>query len=207
MLCRFLCLACVAACFAASPAFGRLIIKERSLDSTAAWGNHIKLLQENSSAKPVPPFRVPAYAGAAHSYSPGVLPGEVPHEWRDRISRASSRHGIESALLAAMLKVESNFNPFAVSPKGARGAMQIMPITGKQLGLQNFFDPDENLDAGAGYLASLLKEFATLELALAAYNAGPEAVRRHGGIPPYEETRTYVVRVLDLFGEYRVSSP
>jgi len=109
---------------------------------------------------------------------------------------------VAEALLAAVLKAESNFNPDAVSPKGALGVMQIMPATGEKLGLRNFFDPEENLDAGAAYLASLLRAFPSPELALAAYNAGPDAVRRHGGLPPYEETRSYVTRVLTLFNRY-----
>ena len=197
---------CVAFC-TADNAHARLVIKERPLDTTPAWGKHINLLKNAQPEQSVPPFAVPAYTGALYATQPDLSPGDVPPEWLDRISRASMRHGVDRSLLAAVLKAESNFNAYAVSPKGARGAMQIMPSTGKRMGLENFFDPEENLNAGAGYLALLLKEFTALELALAAYNAGPEAVRKHGGIPPYEETRTYVTRVMDLFNRYKLKQP
>lgn len=156
------------------------------------------MLQDNRSPATVPPLPVAVFSAPwADDRTDGA-----PVEWRDRIRRASYRHGVAEALLTAVLKVESNFNSNAVSPKGAKGAMQIMPATGKALGLQDFFDPEANLDAGAGYLAALLREFSTPELALAAYNAGPDAVRRHGSVPPYEETRNYVARVLALFVRY-----
>lgn len=177
------------------------------MNRTSAWKEHAALLDAKGGGMNVPPLRVPvtirpaARAGAAISRT-GAVPEAVPGEWRERIKKASSRHGVEEALLAAVVKAESNFNPDAVSPKGARGVMQIMPATGKSLGLQNFFDPDENLEAGAAYLAGLLREFSHPELALAAYNAGPGAVRRHSGLPPYTETRGYVARVLELFKQY-----
>ena len=195
---------------AAGDACGQMTIREVPLNSTAAWKKHVAMLQDNHSPKTIPPLRLsvhpsPLSAAAvpAVSVSRTTLPADdVPLKWRDRIRRASRRHGVAEALLAAVLKAESNFNPDAVSPKGALGVMQIMPATGEKLGLRNFFDPEENLDAGAAYLASLLRAFPSPELALAAYNAGPDAVRRHGGLPPYEETRSYVTRVLTLFNRY-----
>jgi soluble lytic murein transglycosylase-like protein len=198
-------IACSAALFAAAEnARGRMTIRDVPLNRTAAWGKHVTMLREARSPKSVPPLRILGVAPPVASVSRGTAPsGGAPREWLDRIRRASIRHGVEEALLTAVLKAESNFDPNAVSPKGARGAMQIMPETGRKLGLRDFFDPDANLDAGAGYLASLLREFSSLELALAAYNAGPDAVRRHSGLPPYAETRTYVARVLALFKRYR----
>jgi soluble lytic murein transglycosylase-like protein len=126
----------------------------------------------------------------------------ISPEWRQRLCETGRRYGLDAALLAAVVRVESNFNPQAVSPKGALGAMQIMPDTGKHLGLKDFFDPDANVDAGALYLSGLLRQFPTLEYALAAYNAGPESVRRHGGPPPYAETQRYVSLVLDYYNQY-----
>ncbi|MDR1686144.1 MAG: lytic transglycosylase domain-containing protein [Desulfovibrio sp.] len=124
-------------------------------------------------------------------------------DWGNAVRFAGGKYGVSEALLTAILQVESNFNPRAVSPKGALGAMQIMPETGRELGLVDFFDPEANIDAGARYLASLLQTFARTDLALAAYNAGPAAVLKYGGIPPYPETRDYVARVLDLYGKYQ----
>jgi soluble lytic murein transglycosylase-like protein len=145
---------------------------------------------------PVPPAsaRVPSAAARLPSQPKGAP------DWRTIIRNASRRHGVDEALLTAVMQVESNFNQYAVSPAGARGAMQIMPETGKALGLWNFFDPVANTDAGARYLAEMLRIFPRLELSLAAYNAGPEAVHRYGEqIPPFQETRDYVVRVLSLY--------
>jgi soluble lytic murein transglycosylase-like protein len=101
-------------------------------------------------------------------------------------------------LFQAMVKVESGFNPVAISPAGARGLAQLMPATAQALGVA-INDPLENLDGGARYLLMQIEAFEALDLALAAYNAGPEAVRRYGGIPPYAETRAYVARVLAEF--------
>lgn len=101
-------------------------------------------------------------------------------------------------LFQALVRVESAFNSDAVSPKGARGLAQLMPSTARALGV-NIYDPRENLDGGARYLLAQLETFGSLDLALAAYNAGPDAVRQHGGIPPYAETRAYVARVLAEF--------
>jgi soluble lytic murein transglycosylase-like protein len=153
---------------------------------------------------PAPAFVSGAAKGAAPRSSAVADPSRsIPPEWRRRLSETGLRHGLDAALLAAVVRVESNFNALAVSPKGALGAMQLMPDTGKYLGLKDFFDPDANVEAGAQYLAGLLQEFPRLENALAAYNAGPESVRRHGGPPPYAETRRYVALVLEYYTRYR----
>lgn len=123
--------------------------------------------------------------------------------YNEMIGEASASHGLPQSLIKAVIHAESAFNPKAVSPKGARGLMQIMPQTGAELGLINFFDPLENIRAGSKYLAFLLEKFnGNLVLAVAAYNAGPGAVEEYKGIPPYAETRSYVRRVLDLKKKY-----
>jgi soluble lytic murein transglycosylase len=116
------------------------------------------------------------------------------------ILKACSLFGIDSSLVRAIIAVESAFNRYARSHKGARGLMQIMPDTGRRYGLLNAYDPWQNIRAGTAHLRDLIDEFDDLSLALAAYNAGATPVRRYGGIPPYPETRNYVRRVLALYG-------
>lgn len=103
---------------------------------------------------------------------------------------------IDRALFRALIRAESGWNPKAISPKGAMGLTQLMPSTAQSLGVTDPFDPIENLRGGAKYLKGLLDRFENLELALAAYNAGPGAVLRYNGIPPYAETQAYVRRIL-----------
>jgi hypothetical protein len=110
--------------------------------------------------------------------------------------RAAVRYGIPESLVAAVIAVESEFNPHAISRRGALGLMQLMPRTAAVLGVRDAFDPRENVDAGARHLRDLLNRFADVPLALAAYNAGAQAVIDHGGIPPYPETRAFVARVM-----------
>ena len=110
---------------------------------------------------------------------------------------------MDAALIAAVIKAESNFNPHAVSPAGAQGLMQLMPGTARSLGVTNSFDPVQNINAGTHYLAKQFAEFDdNVRLALAAYNAGPKAVKQYGGMPPYRETREFVNRVLGYYRQY-----
>ena len=119
----------------------------------------------------------------------------------DVIRGAAQRHGVSEDLVSAVIRVESAFNVRAVSPKGARGLMQLMPGTAAILGVRDSFDPIENIEGGVRHLRGLLDRFANnLPLALAAYNAGAGAVDSYGGIPPFPETQAYVVRILGLMG-------
>jgi len=126
-------------------------------------------------------------------------------EFRREIERAARTYGVEAALISAIIRVESDFHPEAVSPKGAQGLMQLMPVTTARFNADNPFDPHENIDTGVRYLAYLFQLFkGDLALVLAAYNAGERRVLQHGGVPPFPETRAYVRRVL---GEYAASRP
>ncbi|MBX3115509.1 MAG: lytic transglycosylase domain-containing protein [Fimbriimonadaceae bacterium] len=109
----------------------------------------------------------------------------------------AERHGVDPKLFQALITQESGFNPKAVSPAGAMGLSQLMPKTAKSLGVTDPFNATQNLEGGAKYLAQMMKEFnGDTKLALAAYNAGPGAVRRAGGIPPFQETQDYVKKIL-----------
>jgi hypothetical protein len=116
------------------------------------------------------------------------------------IREAAERYGVAVDLIKAVIRVESGFNSRAISSKGARGLMQLMPGTASMLGVRDSFDPRQNIDGGVRHLRGLIDRFnSDLKLALAAYNAGEQAVMTHGGIPPYRETRDYVTRILGLF--------
>ena len=122
--------------------------------------------------------------------------------YNDAINDAADEHQVDPALIKAVIHAESAFNPFAVSPKGAQGLMQLMPKTGRMMGLRNPFSPTSNIRAGTRYLAILLKRFPNEAHAIAAYNAGEVPVTRYRGIPPFAETRAYVRRVLALKKQY-----
>jgi soluble lytic murein transglycosylase-like protein len=120
------------------------------------------------------------------------------------ITKASEKYSVDPALIKAVIKAESNFNHRAVSKKGARGLMQLMPATASSLHVQDSFHPESNIEGGVRYLRYLLNYFSgNLHLALAAYNAGENAVIRYGGIPPYPETQIYVRRVLSYLDKFR----
>lgn len=132
---------------------------------------------------------------ARESSSPGWM-----MEYADRYSRA---HNLSPALIKAIIRAESNGNRNAVSRKGAQGMMQLMPFTSKRLKVNDPFDPIENIEGGVKYIKELLGSFGgNVVYAVAAYNAGPAAVRKYGGIPPYQETQVYVKRVLSYYRQY-----
>jgi len=143
--------------------------------------------------------------GVPADFLVGLVPDEVldeialepPGDLRGLARDAALRHGLDPGLVLAVVQVESGFVPEALSPKGARGLMQLMPGTASALGVSDPFDPAQNLDGGARHLGALIARYGgDVTKALAAYNAGEGAVARHGGVPPYRETRDYVKHVL-----------
>ncbi len=150
----------------------------------------------------------PNLAGAAPRR---VKPLRVNEENRQRfagdVHRIAAKHRLEPALLHAVISAESSYNPWAVSPKGAMGMMQLMPATADRFGVSNPYDPLANMNGGARYLRWLLDRFNDPRLAVAAYNAGEGAVQKYGNqIPPYAETQNYVVRVMDFYQRYSGSA-
>ena len=130
------------------------------------------------------------------------LPGLDPEVLDDVIDDASQTYGVSADLVKAVIQTESAFNPFAVSPVGALGLMQLMPVTAAYLGVADPFDPRQNVNGGVKYLSILLDRFnGNVALALAGYNAGPTAVARHKGIPPFRETRGYVQKIRALVAD------
>ena len=119
------------------------------------------------------------------------------------IKEKADKYNLDESLIKAVIKAESGFNPNAVSKAGASGLMQLMPGTARGLGVEDIFDVEQNIEGGAKYLRGMLDRFdGDKSLALAAYNAGPNAVKRYGGIPPYQETQNYVKRVLSYERNY-----
>lgn len=126
----------------------------------------------------------------------------IPAEYAVLVNNSATTHGISAPWLAGLLQTESAWNPRAVSEAGAMGLGQLMPDTARQLGVTDPFDPAQNIDGSAEYFAEQYRTFGSYELAAAAYNAGPGAVRRYGGIPPYAQTQDYVPRVKALAEQY-----
>jgi len=139
----------------------------------------------------------------AKSLGPSLSRG--PKQTGDLIGTIESiaeAQGMDPNLVKAMVKAESGFKTKAVSPKGAMGLMQLMPETAESLGVKDPFDPEENITGGVKFLKGLMKEFKDPEKAIAAYNAGPGAVKRYKGIPPYEETKQYVSKVKRFYKDF-----
>jgi soluble lytic murein transglycosylase-like protein len=138
------------------------------------------------------------------STGPSALPAGTPYG--AEITAAAQRNGLDPALLAGLIKQESGFNPNAGSPAGAQGLCQLMPGTARGLGVTDLHDPVQSIEGGAKYLAEQLKSFnGDVARALAAYNAGPGAVQRYGGVPPYAETQNYVRAVQANAAGFRTS--
>jgi soluble lytic murein transglycosylase-like protein len=157
-------------------------------------GNLVVSNRPSLAGVPITSYTVPSAEGV-RATRPVV--SERARAYDDLISEHSREQGVRADLVRAVMQVESGFNPNALSPKGAMGLMQLMPSTARQFGVKNPFNPIENVHAGVAYLRELLDRYQNNEeLALAAYNAGPGAVDRHGqSVPPYPETRAYVARL------------
>jgi len=153
------------------------------------------------------------YAEVQVKYEPVYIPAKykrkravteyTSNSITDLVTECARRYRVPEKLIYAVIRAESNFNPYAVSRAGARGLMQLMPGTAEDMGVTDIFDPAQNIAGGTQYLAKMLELFDdNLDLALAAYNAGPGAVKKFGGIPPYQETQQYVKKVRRFMGSY-----
>lgn len=128
-------------------------------------------------------------------------------EFDQLVDNVARQHQVDPLLVHAVIRVESNYNQFALSDKGAQGYMQLIPQTARQMGVANAFDTRDNIQGGVKYLRAMMDRFNDLRLAIAAYNAGPEAVERHHGIPPYAETQNYVWQVAQHYNRLRSEHP
>lgn len=140
-------------------------------------------------------------AAAASEPSGSGAEGETPEEIGSIVDKAAQTHNLDPLLVHSVIAVESNYDPLAVSPKGAEGLMQLIPSTARRFGVDDSFDPRQNIEAGVRYLRYLKDRFQDDRLALAAYNAGEGAVERFKGIPPFSETKQYVERVGQKYRE------
>ena len=150
--------------------------------------------QKNSSPRPATTPRTSGEKSRANSSD------TIPVSYLNIINSACVRFGVDPSLVHAIVKVESDFNPFAISRKGAMGLMQLMPQTANTMNVRNTFSPDENVEGGVKYLRYLLDRYeGNISLALAAYNAGETAVKKWGTIPPFKETQEYVKKILLIY--------
>lgn len=161
-------------------------IRDVSLESTRKAESFLGISQ-NSIQQMLPPVQLTKMSGKSRDFD-------------EIVEQAAAKYDLPVKLIKSVIQKESNFNPNAISPAGASGLMQLMPATARGLGVINIFDPAENIHAGAKYLRQMMDKYGgDLELALAAYNAGPGNVDKYGGIPPFKETQNYVRKVTSSF--------
>jgi hypothetical protein len=159
-----------------------------------------------SSRLPAGASRLPSAARPAGYDAGRAFPVRPKTDLNQVVNEISGKYRLDPDLVNSVIKAESEFNPHAISPKGAQGLMQLMPGTASQLGVPNAFDPQANVDGGTKYLRELLERYNfDLVKALAAYNAGPARVERFGGVPPYYETRAYVAKIVRDFNKKKAA--
>ena len=166
--------------------------------------NGTTVLSSKRLDRPTQVFHVPG--APAYRTTTAVLPRQA-EVFEELVQEHSQRQSLRPELVRAVIQVESGFDPRATSPKGAMGLMQLMPDTARSLGVINAYDPEENIRGGTVYLRQLLNTFGSEQLALAAYNAGPGAVDRYHGVPPYRETKDYVRKVGSKAGAPAAAPP
>lgn len=176
------------------------------VNETPAQLSVSKKTARSKSAAPVSYPKQPSSPEQQESAErPAAPAAPFQSSWDGMIERTANQHRVDPDLVHAIVQVESNFNPNAVSSRGARGLMQLIPSTARRFGVDNIFDPEDNLGGGVRYLKYLMNMFGgDLKLSLAAYNAGENAVDRHNGVPPYPETQDYLRKISEI---YPLSSP
>ncbi len=168
---------------------------------------NVTLTDENPRTKPGSKTRVYRSGNITYVSEYSFSSGKIPSKYLNKIRSLARKHDLDESIIIAVARAESGFNPFAISNKGAVGIMQLMPATAMIYGVINRFNADQNLEAGVKHLKYLYERYNhNIPLTLAAYNAGEEAVKKYGGVPPYRETREYVKRVMAYMGKPFVES-
>ncbi|MCU0668710.1 MAG: lytic transglycosylase domain-containing protein [Myxococcota bacterium] len=175
--------------------------RKYAIGSAGGTGKGVLILARRESRLHIPGMSQKAALHLGTTQRRGGKP-RSPAAYDQLIARIAARHGLPAAMVKAVVKAESNFQPHARSHKGAQGLMQLMPATAEDMGVDDPFEAEDNVQGGSRYLRAMYERFGDWEHALAAYNAGPGAVERFGGIPPYAETRQYVERVLHYYRRY-----
>ncbi|MDM7460516.1 MAG: lytic transglycosylase domain-containing protein [bacterium] len=171
---------------------------QRTLQRVQAIESRVRELR--GETRPPQPFETAFVAPVGFPVGSAPPPGmhirPAVQQWTPLVAPIAARYNLDTELILRVIEAESGGDPRAISPKGAIGLMQLMPETARALGVQDPYDPVQNIEGGVRYLNHLIQQFGDLSLALAAYNAGPSNVRRYGGVPPFPETQRYLERVL-----------